>query len=287
MLRTPLRFQLLLLLAVGPGLAWAQPALVIGYGATAYGGPDHSAVPVAELPRGTRVEATGPAVRGFRRIRLPDGKEAFVEELALLLSEAVPAEGPAPTSGPVVAVPAGVPDFPRDPAPAPSPEPGARPDLRARIYIGDFPQLAAMVRQDQALAARADELDGRRTAAGVLGAGALASIVVLPLLSFSDTTCDDVGMGMRSCHPQARLAVAGLIGGAVLGVVALAVAPSRGEILDLLSRWNLRHPDRQLVPDPWIGATVATVPAETMSPPPPPFPEISAPPPPPPLLPSP
>jgi hypothetical protein len=281
MLRTALRFPLLLLLAVGPGLAWAQQTLVLGHDATAHGGPDPAAVAVAELPRGTRVEAKGPAVRGFRRALLPDGREVFVPELALQLSEAVPAQGPA-SSAPGAP---GIADPPVNPVQAPSPVAGARPDLRAQIYVSDFPQLAAMVRRDPALAARADELDGRRTAAGVLGAGAVASMVVLPLLSFTDTTCEDVGMGMRSCHPQARLFIAGLIGGAVLGVAALAVAPSRAEILDLLSRWNLRHPDRQLVPDPWVGATVATVPAETMSPPPPPFPEIS--PPPPPLLPSP
>lgn len=167
------------------------------------------------------------------------------------------------------AAPPGVAGAPRGPAPATPAALATSPDLRARIYVGDLSQLATLVRRDPALAGRADELEGRRTGASVLGGAAAASLLVLPLLSFADVTCTDWGMGLRQCSPQPRLAIAGLLGAAILGGIALAVAPSRGDVLDLLSQWNLRHPDRQLDPDPWLGAAVGTAPPETVPPPPP------------------
>jgi hypothetical protein len=79
----------------------------------------HASAPVlSRLDAGTQVTASDQSVRGFRRVKAPDGRSGYVEERGLALGSPV-STAPAPTSS--ATPPAAI------PAPAATAEPTAAP----------------------------------------------------------------------------------------------------------------------------------------------------------------
>ncbi|WP_375767695.1 hypothetical protein NR798_39395 [Archangium gephyra] len=233
---TALFFSLLL-----ATVAHAAPAVVKVFEAKAHAQPDatspvlHTFVEKAELSVSEEAEA------GWRRVRLPDGNVGYIQESALRLvtAEAAPPATPAPAPAtPPAAAQAPAVDRPVLEATAPAP----------KIYVKDLEHLAELVKEDDLVGPKAQQLSERRKTSLALGIGGVAVGVVVSVL----------GMASRSeqCEPSRfpgsdpfcvekpnfGMMYGGL--GVAVGSVLLSYAlmPKAGDLLDVINEWNTRHP---------------------------------------------
>ena len=224
-----------------PGIARAAPATVKVFEAPARSAPRADAPVVHVFAEGAVVSVAERPDAGWRKVRLPDGGVAWVDDGALWLTEA-PAARAAPRvlaasapAGAVLALPA-VGDAGQGEA-----------DLRGRIYVKDLDHLAELVRADPDVGPQARRLEQRRRAAmtaGVVGFGASIALLVTGFVRMNrafdraidspdDQTPGNDGIG---------LVLGGLGTSAATPLLMWAIAPKRHDLLDVINTWNARHP---------------------------------------------
>lgn len=198
-----------------PRLALAEPAFVRVFEAVAREAPSREAPAVHTFVEGATVSVSEEVKDGWRRVRLPDGGSAWIEDAALG-HPAAPAAAASPA-----------------PAPAPAtvpPPPPVRPDLRPRIYVKDLDHLAGLMKADAKLGARADDLRSRvHTSRGVLIGGVVVSAGL------------EVYAATRKLENAPFLAGIGVLLGSML--LSNVISPGRDDVLDLVNDWNTAHPD--------------------------------------------
>lgn len=233
-----------------PGVTRAAPATVQVFEAPARSAPRADAPVVHVFAEGAVVSVSETGEAGWRKVRLPDGGVAWIEDAALWLAGtpaaaiapgaslapgAAPREGPAASADPVHAVAAFG---------------ASAPDLRARVYVKDLDHLADLVRADPEVGPQAQRLEARRRAAvatGVVGLGASLGLMVLGVARMNrefDRALDspdyrspgDDGVG---------LVMSGLAVSAATPLLMWAILPKRTDLLDVVNGWNARHPGEQ------------------------------------------
>jgi hypothetical protein len=215
-----------------PTSVLAAPATVKVFEAQARSAPSPDAPAAHVFPEGAAVSVSEEAEAGWRRIRLPDGTAAWVEDGAVALA-----------GEPEVVVP----------APAALPVP---PDLTPRVYVKDLNHLAVLVSRDSVVGPQARRLEDRRRAAiatGVVGLGVSLGLVVTGLVQTNqefDRAFDSPEME-RPGHDGTGLLLTGVAFGAITPIVMWAILPKRGDLLDVINSWNARNPGEQFE----LGAT--------------------------------
>jgi hypothetical protein len=226
-------------------IARAASAIVVAPGAQARAQPTETAPVVHAYSAGDKVFVSPEITSGFRRIALPDKHIGFIRD------DDVRVEG----------------------APAAPVQPLST--AHPLFIVQDLAQLADLTKDDALIGPRARDLaHSRHVAAGVgIGAG-VASLLIAPLaLVFTNTDC--VGSGSNQLCQQGPNFTFGYIAGGVLlvgGIVALAIAASGDNPIDILNGWNQRHPDRPLTLAPAATAAPDFSPPPDMTPPPAPPP---------------
>jgi hypothetical protein len=140
-------------------------------------------------------------------------------------------------------------------APPAAPVAGPRPDLRPRLYVEDEDQLPRLMQKDPEFAQRAQSLVQRRTASWVvfgLGMAASFALVVAAANHMNGPPPGDPNFGQAP--DGSKYALAGLASLGIGTLVAMAVYPRHGEVVDLVNGWNLAHPDEPLEVQPLISA---------------------------------
>lgn len=216
----------LLVAVLVPRLALAAPATVRVFEAPARAAPAADAPVVHVFVEGAAVSVDEAAQQGWRRVRLPDGAVGWIEEGALVFP------------GAAAALPPAAPPVP--PAPAP--------DLRPRLYVKDLGHFAELVKTDPRLAPKAERLvNRRRTAIGILAVGGAASLGAITY-GISQAERQRAPPGdpdfMKTTDAE-KAFVGGVLGAIATTVVALVVAPWRGDLLDVVNEWNVAHPESQ------------------------------------------
>jgi len=189
----------------------AEPGVIKVFEAKAFAQPKESSTLLHTFVEGDRVSVSEESERGWRRVRLPDGRNAWIRESSLDFSNAQQPTAPAKS---------------------------------APIYIKDLRHMAELMSEDRLVQPRAQRLATRRTAGlGVLWGGVGLGIAL--------TTAGVIyGAGAYEGDPSNKeetslgLVIAG--GGLILVgvVVGVATLPSREDVLDVINSWNTRHPDQ-------------------------------------------
>ncbi len=199
-------------LMAAPALCLAEPAVIRVFEAQARSAPNRSAPVVHLFVEGARVSVSEEATEGWRKVRLPDGGVAFIEEKALAFPDR-PAALPSAAPGPAAAVSA-------TPVPvaaaSPAPEGFAWAVTRTATKLRSIPDASGSLLHEIAS-----------------GTAVLVSVEVVR--GFMDPT-GDVGRGAF---------VAGLGVGALSILIAWLIYPGRTAFLEAVNEWNARHPDRQ------------------------------------------
>ncbi len=193
--------------------------------------PDPSGTLLHQVAAGTAVLVSTEVVRGFRRVRVPDGRAGFAADADLELSAAPPATVPAPADR----------SAPRSPPPATAPAPTPVP----RVYVRDLDHFAELVKDDSRVGPMAATLQQRRTGAyAVAGVGLVVSATLIAL------GASNIGNAEVSETQLTVLGAAAALG--VSALVAWLVYPPRADFLDAVNHWNTRHPDHpfELTPGP-------------------------------------
>jgi len=126
------------------------------------------------------------------------------------------------------------------------------PDLHARIYVKDLDHLAEILKGDPAIGARADDLAARAgRARSVFWAGGLVGMLLvgaggMMTVNDVDSNLDSPTFGQRTSNRGPALMVVGTVTAVVSVAYAMAQAPRRDELVDVLNDWNAQHPERQL-----------------------------------------
>jgi hypothetical protein len=227
----PRRLVALALLALSlPQLALAEQARIALFEAVARAEPRPDATPLETFVEGTPVSVSEEAQAGWRRIRLRDGGIGWIEERALRLGDAPPPALVAPLV----------------PPPVPAPPPPA-PDLRSHIYVKDLDHLSELVKGDPVVGPEAAKLAERRTTAWVVGGLGVATSIGVFVYGGSQfgkhSDVNDPRFGDQGNGPAAMAIGAVVLAATVL--VAGVVAPKRGDLLDVMNAWNVRHPEQQ------------------------------------------
>jgi hypothetical protein len=214
---------------LAPTVALAEPAVISVFEAVARAEPSTEAAAVQTLLEGAAVSVSEEGQAGWRRVRLADGRTAWVEERAL----AFPAKG-APAAGPTSAA---------TPAPAAASKP-ASPDLRATIYVRDLDHLAELVQTDAKAGPMATQLASRRKAAYAVGGISLAVGIGCAVYGMSEANkhsdVNDPQFGQTGGAKGAFVGAAVAVG---LGsLLSYAIAPKRADLLDVINTWNAAHP---------------------------------------------
>ena len=225
-------------------LARAASAVVVAPGAPARAQPTETAAVLQTYSAGDKVFVSPEVTSGFRRIALPGKQIGFIRDDDVRVAGAPAPVQPLSTAHPL-------------------------------FIVKDLDQLADLTKDDALLGPRARDLvHNNHLAAGVgIGAG-VASLLIAPLaLVFTNTDC--VGSGSTQLCQQAPNFTFGYIAAGVLlvgGLIALGIATSADNPIDILNTWNQRHPDRPLTLAPAAVAPPDPSPPLDMTPPPPPPP---------------
>jgi hypothetical protein len=194
---------------------------------------------------------------GWRRVRLPDGSVAFIQDSALrLVTEAVvvPAGGTSTAEATPVPASATVPGSPQAPVAPAAPAVTDRPVREAaapspKIYVKDLAHLADLVKKDELVGPKALALSERQTTANVVGLVGMAAGLAVGVLG---TTV----MAKEECKPPlfegaSEFCMTKLDFGMVYtgvgislgsGLLWYLLSPKSGELLDVINEWNTRHP---------------------------------------------
>lgn len=225
--------------------AWARPAVVRVFETKVRATPGDGAV-VAVLIEGQRVSVSETAENGWRRVRLADGKTAWIEDQALFLPNQLPS-GVAPPAQ------AGTPAQPTPVAPAPGSGPAVMtlpatggpatvitpvPERPFKV-VADLDDLRAAVEQEPALLPRVEALESSaRTSSWIFYSG-IASGVLL-------ATVPQIVLAAQDKDPQPLWLYAG--GALLLGTQVGAWWTSVGEeeMTPVIEDFNKKHPDTPL-----------------------------------------
>lgn len=224
----PVAAALLLLLA--PRLAFGAPATVRVFEAPARSEPRADAPVVHVFPEAAAVSVSETSEDGWRRVRLPDGTTAWIEDRSLAI-----VQEPPPVSAPAFEA-------------VPPPAPAARPDLHAPIYVKDLDHLAQLVKADPVIAPEAARLATRKKAAiatWIVGAAAGLAITAYGMKQMDDEfdrAFDSPAMDQPGDEGKGAF-VGGMVVTAVALVAGAIVAPKRNDLLDVINGWNQRHPE--------------------------------------------
>lgn len=228
----PLRLVAAVLLALLlPTWALGAPATVRVFEAQARSAPSPDAPVVHVFPEGAAVSVSEQAEAGWRKIRLPDGTAAWVEEAAIALAGEPDLVLPAPAAAAAAAPPTSLP-----------------PDLAPRIYVKDLDHLAQLVSRDPVIGPKARRLEDRRRAGiatGIVGLGASLGLFVAGFVQMNqefDRAFDSPGAESPGDDGKG-LFIAGLATTAITPLVMWAILPKRGDLLDVINAWNTGHPD--------------------------------------------
>jgi hypothetical protein len=232
--------------------AWAAPAVVKVFEAAARAAPSADAAVVHVFPEQTKISVSEEVTDGWRRVRLPDGKTAYVrdDQIKLVVEQAdeaadAEAETPAAETAPHAAPPRPVEPLRRPPTVSARP-----PRARATIYVKDLDHLAELVASDQVVHPQAEALaDRHKWGLGLLTGGLIAGTAV-GIGSYTVWAGQDCIAGYPAGSPDLctkRINMTAMVFGLVLcaaGTIGwLAVMPKRGDLLDVVNAWNERHPD--------------------------------------------
>jgi hypothetical protein len=213
--------------------ARAEPAVISVFEAVARAEPSLEAAPVQTLVEGAAVSVSEESQAGWRRVRLADGRIAWVEEKAL----AFPAKGGAAVAA--AAAPAA--------AAGAAPRPAPAPDLRAKIYVKDLDHLAELVKEDAKAGPMAAQLASRRKGAFAVGGISLAAGIGCMVYGMSQATkhtdVNDPQFGQTGSAGGAFVAGGVIMAGGML--LAYAIAPKRADLLEVINTWNTGHPSEQ------------------------------------------
>jgi hypothetical protein len=239
-----------LLLAASP--AWAAPAVVKVFEAAAREAPKPDAAVVHVFPEETKIFVSEEVTDGWRKVRLQDGKTAYVRDDQIkLLPEATEADDEASLLAPAE---------PTRPAPRPV-EPLRPPVVRSRparahttIYVKDLDHLAELVESDTVVHPQAESLASRHKVAMVSlwGGNIVGGVVVIGGVTFlGSKSCTPTGSGSAVCTTSPNLTA--MIVGCALALAGtigwLAITPTRSDLLDVINTWNERHPDEPFTMD--------------------------------------
>jgi hypothetical protein len=225
------------LAVVVPPSALARPAVVRVFEAPAHAEPSRDADVLHVFAERSEVSVSEDAQGGWRRVRLQDGSVGWIEESSLKFPEATTASS---AGLPAAAVPA-----------SSSPPATGAPDLRPRIYVKGYSHFADLVSGDPALSPRAQSLARRRKASiatAVVGGLAMIALVWAAAAQDSPDPGDpsfDEAKFDEAMDKSEKLMTAGVSVGLASVIVGLVVHPRRGELLDVVNAWNVRHPDQQ------------------------------------------
>jgi hypothetical protein len=206
---------------------------------------------VQELGAGTQVMADDEATNGWRRVKLPDGKFAFVPDADVKVDPSwVPP--PKPVEAP--------PPAPAEPSQAAAPaaqQPVAPVSAIAREgrplqYVTDSRHLAELVKSDPEVFNLADEIPTRRTTSAVLIAGGLLGGVALRILArtaLQNESCAPLSSGSQVCveSDNKTLDLVGLAVMVAVPLIGAAFWPTRADQTRVINAWNQRHPNRPFV----------------------------------------
>jgi hypothetical protein len=203
----------------------------------AHAAPNTTAPVLHVFTNGALLTVSPDAHDGWRSTRLPDGQTAYVADAGLDFgaspnaSASAPAGAPPPVQ-PIVAAPS-----------IPS---------QAKLYVGDVGSLADLVANDPVVNPMAQHLVSRRE--GAIGAGVAVGIIGAAVLvaGILDTHPLCAGTFCSGSEPSAPLITAGALLLPVGGLVAALLYPKRGDLLDVINAWNLRHLDNQLTVEPIV-----------------------------------
>jgi len=213
------------------GSAFAEMATVKVFEAKAYERADVTSAVLHLFVEKAEVSVSEEAENGFRKVRLPDGRVAYIQESALQFAAASTVPAAAVTAADAPTVSAAVP--------------------RPNIYVKDLAHFAELVKSDEVVHPMALNLANRETTAKVVGWGGLGVGTALAIAGFfilpRDGECYDIA-GQRDClmGPTNYTTVGVGLGLAAVSAVAFAVMlPKREDVLDAVNTWNTRHPTEQ------------------------------------------
>ena len=198
----------------------------------------NTAAPVLHVFTNGALLTVSPDVHdGWRSTRLPDGQTAYVANVGLDFGASPPESASAPSGAPppvqpIVAAPS-----------VPS---------QAKLYVSDIGSLANLVANDPVVNPMAQHLVSRRE--GAIGAGVAIGLIGAAVLvaGILDTHPLCAGTFCSGTEPSAPLITTGALLLPVGGLVAALLYPKRGDLLDVINAWNLRHLDNQLTVEPII-----------------------------------
>lgn len=241
-----------LLLAASP--ASAAPAVVQVFEAPARGAPGPDAPVLHVFPEETKIFVSEEVTDGWRKVRLPDGKTAYVRDDQIkLLPEAQTETSETAAEAAVLA--------PRRPAappvePLPKANPRPRPArVRTTIYVKDLDHLAELVESDRVVHPMAEDLASRHTIAKVAFWGGSLAGAGLMLASVTILKTKECNPGIPGypdiCANTSNLTAMMIgLGIALAGTIGWwAVTPKRSDLLDVINTWNGRHPDEPFTLD--------------------------------------
>ena len=221
--------------------AMAAPAVIKVFEAKAHESAADDSRVLATLPENAQVSVSEDVTDGWRRVRLSDGRVAFVRDAEVTLSAAPTAPAPYPPPDAAKAPVAPI-------APPPRPAAAASP-ATAHIYVKDLHHLAELVKPDSLVYPKATALADRHTAAMAvaIGTGAVGLALLLGSLTvFAHENCMQLLTGAPAyCtkDPNVPALLAGAIVGLIGPLIGLVMEPSRDDLLDVVNEWNSRHAD--------------------------------------------
>jgi hypothetical protein len=214
-------------------IAYAAPAVVKVFEADARAAPDAKAAVVQVLPEKTEVSVSEEITNGWRRVRLQDGKTAFIRDEDVRLASASTAVEPlVPAAGG-----------------------GAAASKGPVIYVKDLDHLAELVSSDNVVHPKVLSIQSkRRRGYGVmLGSMAAGSVLLVGSMTFlghehcimnspgsPDVCYTETSVGWMSAG--FLVAIAGWFAGFMM-------LPDRNDFLDVINTWNTRHVDEQFTLD--------------------------------------
>jgi hypothetical protein len=176
------------------------------------------------LDEGTKIDVSETVTDGRRRLTLPSGQIGFIDDAAIELAKEEPAA--------------------KQPARPPAAErPAKKAPPRMPIFVADYGHLAELTRSDPEIFERAQLMERRQSGASLiahLGIGMGVGMFGLLMI-------DRVASGEWRKGPE-WAAIGGAIVAVVSALIAWNYAPDRGDMVDAVNLWNLRHPDKPLAP---------------------------------------
>ena len=243
-------FIALLAVMMLPRFAAGAPGRVKVFEAQAHAAASASSRVVKVFAEGAEVSVSEQSENGWRRVRLPSGKTAFVRDEDITLDGAQDAPPAPPLAEPMVRGEEAKGGLGTTDNPPPVVE--GKP---INIYVKDLNHFAELVKEDPLVSSRANSMVRQRTigltglAVG-LAAGTLISVAALTFLAGQNCTSNSSGTtrdGAINCTYSPRLGLASVgfgiaIGGAIFPWI---FSPSRNDLLDTINLWNGRHPNQQ------------------------------------------